>query len=119
MYASGLVYLKGENPIYGVWTPEYGGGGPYLTEIDSPVFDWTWRTDNLSFLRGTLTVDYVTQKLDQAARTLSDCPETVLVLALAQQVADDAKTRRDVIEIRIDDLLENLSRVQLGKDRWE
>jgi len=115
MYASGLVYLKGENPIYGVWTPEYGGGGPYLTEIDSPIFDWTWRTDNLSFLRGTLSVEYVTQKLDQAARTLSDCPEMIL----ARRVADDAKVRKDVIEFRIDDLLENLARVQLSKDRWE
>jgi len=115
MYASGLVYLKGENPIYGVWTPEYGGGGPYLTEIDSPLFDWTWRTDNLSFLRETLSVEYVTRKLDEAARTLSDCPETVL----ARRVADDAKTRKDVIGIRIDDLLENLARVQLAKDRWE
>jgi len=115
MYASGLVYLKGENPIYGVWTPEYGGGGPYLTEIDSPLFDWTWRTDNLSFLRETLSAGYVTQKLDEAAGTLSDCPEAVL----ARRVADDAKTRKDVIEIRIDDLLENLARVQLGKDRWE
>ena len=115
MYASGLVYLKSENPIYGVWTPWYGGGGPYLTEIDSPLFDWTWRTDNLSFLRETLSVDYVTQKLDEAASTLSDCHEAVL----ARRVADDARTRKDVIEIRIDDVLENLARVELGKDRWE
>ena len=115
MYASGLVYLKGENPIYGVWTPEYGGGGPYLTEIDSSIFDWGWREDNLTFLRRTLSVDYVIQKLDQAANALSDCPGT----ARARQVAGDAKTRRDVIEIRIDDLLDNLSRVHLAKDRWE
>lgn len=115
MYASGLVYLKGENPIYGVWTPEDGGGGPYLTEIDSSIFNWAWRDDNLAFLRKTLSVDYVTQKLDQAARILSDCPEA----ALARRVAHDARTRKDVIEIRIDDLLENLPRVQLQKDRWD
>jgi hypothetical protein len=115
MYASGLVYLKGENPIYGVWTPEYGGGGPYLTELDSSIFDWAWRDDNLAFLRRTLSVDYVIQKLDQAANKLSDCPECTL----ARRVDDDAKRRRDVIQIRIDDLLENLSRVQLAKDRWE
>jgi hypothetical protein len=115
MYASGLVYLKGENPIYGVWTCKYGGGGPYLTEIDGSLFDWSWRTDNLSFLRRTLSVDYVTQKLDQAARTLADCPEAVL----ARRVADDAKTKTDVIEIRIDNLLKNLARLQLEKDHWE
>lgn len=115
MYASGLVYLKGENPIYGVWTPEHGGGGPYLTEIDSSIFDWAWRDDNLAFLRRTLSADYVMQKLGQAASTLSSCPERTL----AQRVADDARTRSDVIEIRIDDLLNNLSRVQLAKERWE
>ncbi len=115
MYASGLVYVKGENPIYGVWTPEYGGGGPYLTEIDSPLYDWSWRPDNLSFLRKTLSVGYLAQKLDEAATTLSDGSEAVL----ARRVADDARTRKDVIEIRIDDLLQNLARVQLAKDRWE
>lgn len=92
MYASGLVYLKG-----------------------SPLFEWTWRTENLSFLRRTLSVDYLTQQLDRAARTLSDCPEAIL----ARQVANDAKTRKDVIEIRIDDLLENLARLELDKDRRE
>ncbi len=115
MYSSGLVYLKGENPIYGVWTPEYGGGGPYLTEIDGSIFDWAWREDNLAFLRRTLSVDYVLQKLDQAAGKLSDCPESTQ----ARRVADDAKSRRDVIQIRIDDLLDNLCRVQSAKDRWD
>jgi hypothetical protein len=115
MYSSGLVYLRGENPIYGNWTPEYGGGGPYLTEIDSSIFDWSWRNDNLAFLRGTLSVDYIIRKLDQAAETLSDGSEA----ALARRVANDAKTRTDVIEIRIGDLQENLSRLQLDKDRWD
>jgi hypothetical protein len=115
MYASGLVYLKGENPIYGVWTPEYGGGGPYLIESDSPLYDWTWRSDNLSFFEETLSVDYVVQKLDEAATRLSDSPEAIL----ARQVADDSKTRKDVIEIRIDDLLQNLARDQRAKDRWD
>ncbi|MGB7932838.1 MAG: hypothetical protein WCH04_11555, partial [Gammaproteobacteria bacterium] len=50
MYGSGLVYLKGENPIYRPWTPETGGGGPYLTESEGSLFDWAWRDDNLDFL---------------------------------------------------------------------
>lgn len=115
MYASGLVYLRGENPIYGVWTEEEGGGGPHLTEIDSSIFDRAWRNDNHNFLRETLTVDYVLQKLDQAAQFLSDCPEG----EMARKIASDAKQRTDVIEIRIGDLLEDLSRVQLDKDRWD
>ena len=80
--------------------------------MDSSIFDWAWRNDNLAFLRGTLSVDYVIGKLDQAAATLSDGPE----VTLARRVANDAKTRMDVIEIRIDDLQENLSRLQREKD---
>jgi hypothetical protein len=115
MYSSGLVYLKGENPIYGVWTPEFGGGGPYLTEADTPIFHSAWRDDNLAFLRETISVNYIIHKLDQAALVLSDCPEA----ALARRVSVEARTRLDVIEIRIGDLLENLSRLPSDQDRWE
>ena len=115
MYASGLVYLKGENPIYGVWTPEYGGGGPYLTEIDSSIFHCAWRNDNLAFLKATLSVDYLLCKLDEAAKRLSACVEG----AVAHRVAEFARTRTDVIEIRIGDLLGNLSRLDREKDHWE
>jgi hypothetical protein len=76
---------------------------------------WARREDNLAFLRRTLSADYVTQKLDQAAVTLAGCEEA----ALARRAAGDAKTRAEIIAIRIDDLLENLSRVQLAKGRWE
>jgi hypothetical protein len=115
MYASGLVYLKGENPIYAAWTPEQGGGGPYLTEIDGSIFGRGWREDNLEFLKKTLSVDYITAKLDQAARELAGFPEAALV----SQVANDARGRADVIELRIDDLLDNLARVELDKDFWD
>ena len=115
MYASGLIYVRGENPIYGVWTPEYGGGGPYLTETDSSLFDWPWREDNLDFLRRTLSVDWITRKLHQAADTLSMHPEA----ELARRVAVDAATRKDVIQTRLGNLLENLSRLELAKDHWD
>jgi hypothetical protein len=115
-YASGLVYLAEENPIFGAWRAAgRGRGGPFLAEIDSSIFDWAWRGDNLAFLREALSVDYVIAKLDQAATILSASPEA----ALAQRVARDSQTRRDIIEIRIGDLLENLSRVQLTKQRWD
>jgi hypothetical protein len=60
-------------------------------------------------------VDYVVQKLDEAAASLSDSSEAIL----ARRVADDSRAKRDVIEIRIDDLLQNLARDQRAKDRWE
>jgi hypothetical protein len=115
MYASGLVYLKGENPIYGAWTPEQGGGGPYLTQSDSSIFDRAWRDDNLAFLKAILSVDYVTARLGESARKLEAYPEA----KVASQVANDAKRRADVIELRIGDLLENLARVPPEQDWWD
>jgi hypothetical protein len=115
MYASGLVYLKGENPIYGAWTPERGGGGPYLTQSDSSIFDRAWRDDNLAFLKAILSVDYVTARLGESARKLEAYPEA----KVASQVANDAKRRADVIELRIGDLLENLARVPPEQDWWD
>lgn len=115
MYASGLVYLEDENPIYGPWKPKCGGGGPNLTANDSSIFHWAWRRDNLAFLRETLTLDYVLTKLDQAAAVLADSPEA----EMARKVALDAKSRTDIIEIRIGDVIENLGRLEMQKARWE
>lgn len=109
MYASGLVYMKGENPIFG------GRSGPNLTEIDSSLFHWAWRPDNRAFLRETLTLDFVLTKLDQAANALAELSEA----EMARKVAQDAKSRTDIIEIRIGDLIENLGRIDTSKDRWE
>jgi hypothetical protein len=115
MYASGLVYLKGENPIYGDWTREGGGGGPYLAETDCSIFDSAWRDDNLAFLKRTLSVEYVTEKLDHAAKILSNQVEA----EKAAQVVRDARRRGDVVEIRIDNLLTNLSKIPPDGELWE
>lgn len=107
MYASGFVYGERENPIYGAWTRETGGG-PYLASPDCSDQCGVWRMDNLSFLQSTLNADYITHKLEQAAQRLSDCPEAVI----ARRVADDARAKRDIITVRIQDVLGKLSRLR-------
>jgi hypothetical protein len=104
MYASGLVYLPGENPIFGAWTEDHGPGGPYLEF----THDRGWRADNVTFLQATLSAGYVLQKLEQAATALAGSGDA----EMARQVANDAKTRTHVIEMRIGDLIETLSRVR-------
>jgi hypothetical protein len=113
MYASGLMYVRAENPVYRICTGT-DWRGPFLTANGS-LFNWAWRDDNLAFLRETLSVGYITRKLDLAAEALSDGPDA----ELARRVANDAKTRTDIIEIRIGDLLKNLGRLKLTQDRWE
>lgn len=115
LYMSGLIYCNGENPLYGAYTREHGGGGAYLSEDDATIFDYAWREDNLSFLKGTLSVEYVFQKLEQAGQMFRS-PDDVKIVT---QTMSDAKERRDIIEIRIGDLITNLAKVQLEKDRWD
>ena len=114
-YASGLIYLKGENPIYPPWTPSEGGGGPYLTEWDAAIYDQSWLADNVSFLREILTTDYVLERMRVAAAALASSPEA----EMARLVADDAEKRQDVITLRIDDLVANLAKANFAKDRWD
>jgi hypothetical protein len=115
MYASGLIYWPGENPIYLPWTPAKGGGGPYLTEWDSNEFDNVWLDSNVSFMRSVLTPAYIIERMDAAASTLRSGAGS----SLATQIANDARSRGNDIEIRIDALLENLIRRQLEKDLWD
>lgn len=112
MYASGLVYLKGENPIYPAWTRERGGGGPYLAEHDSTLFDWAWRDDNLDFLSSVLSADYIIENMEHATQVVSDSEYA----ETAQKVARDAKANLDIIQIKIDDLMEDLATLELKRE---
>jgi hypothetical protein len=100
MYASGLIYFDDENPIFHKWTPERGGGGPYLADIDENG----WLEPNLAFLRNTLTADYLLAKIAEAAAVLQHEPEG----KLAARLASNARERQDIIPFFIEDLLAEL-----------
>jgi len=114
MYSSGLIYVKGENPIFAKWSPEKGGGGPYLTESDADIYDSAWRKENIDFLKEILSVEYIQQKAKIAATLLSEEPEA----EMAKKIANDALKNSDILEIRIEDLIINLSRPNL-QDTWD
>ena len=107
MYLSGLIYAMGENPIFKAWTREDGGGGPYLWEGDSGIYDRGWLPANLDFFRRTLTVDYFGQKVKEAANRLVNEPEA----GVAAKIASDYTALSWAVEIRIAILLERLAEV--------
>ena len=113
-YASGLIYLKGENPIFGEWTCQNGGGGPYLTENDACIYDAGWLPENIAFIQDTISVGYIQKKMQEAFDVLCDGPES----EIANLVANDSLTNSDVISLRIDDLIMGLSNPEGGLD-WE
>ncbi|MFO0960922.1 MAG: hypothetical protein U0800_26370 [Isosphaeraceae bacterium] len=90
-YASDLMYPEGENPLFPAWTREQGGGGPYIWQNDTMIYDAGWDESNLEFLRSILTVDSVTDLVLRAADRLEGEPEA----AKARQVADDLGRCRD------------------------
>lgn len=114
-YATGLIYLKGENPIYPAWTRDEGGGGPYLTEWDCEIFDHAWLASNLDFMRETLSPTYVCERVSTAAHRLA---QTELA-PMAERIANDASAHTDVIELRIDQLLTGLATVTLQQEHWD
>lgn len=115
MYASGLIYLKGENPVFGEWTCNKGGGGPCLTASDDSIYDIPWLPTNLDFLKNTLSVDYIQEKMHMAATALSSEPEGKQALKLAQ----DSLANSEILAIRIDDLIDGLSKPAQARPSWE
>lgn len=97
MYASGLMYPKGENPIF----PALPLGALPLWENDSSIFDSGWLPENLDFMWRTLTVDYLRQKVSEAARRLVTEPEA----AMASRLEGDFERCRETVAARIDSLL--------------
>lgn len=95
-YLSGLMYFEGENPVFDRWTPEHGGGGPYLWGDDSYIYDRGWIEENVNFLASVLNYDFVSLHLQQAVTKLADHPD----VAVAEQVLNDLKDRKDIIEAR-------------------
>ena len=96
-YMSCLRYVEDENPFFGPWTHRHGGGPP---ELWATACDWScsWRSQNVSFLLSTLTVDYIEEKLKQAVALLhgrveSDIPEKML---------HDFDIQRDILAYRLD-----------------
>lgn len=108
-YASGLMYAKGENPLFGEWTREEGGGGPYLWENNSFIHDAGWLPENVSELKRRLTPETVTSLVLRAAKRLGGEAEE----EMAKRVAADLPTRMDRVRRRCLELPGLLARSEL------
>jgi hypothetical protein len=71
-YASCLICKEGDNPVFAPWRSDIGGGSPLLWDYNSMGFDERWKESNVSFLQGTLSVNYLQEHLMKAERILSD-----------------------------------------------
>ena len=99
-YCSGLMYFEGENPLFGNWTPESGGGGPCLWGNDTLIFDMSWLSENVTFLQKTLSAQFVADKLEEAVALLAGEPEHKQV----KQVESDLDQYMEIIQSRVKEL---------------
>lgn len=109
-YCSGLMYFDGENPLFERWTPDKGGGGPYLWGHDSLVHDRGWTGDNVDFIREFVTKERVTKVVQQAALALQGEPEGDMAFRIASELDD----RLELVESRVSELPE-----RFGDERAE
>jgi hypothetical protein len=95
-YLSGLIYYDVENPVFDMWTPEQGGGGPYLWSHDSYLYDAGWLSDNVDFLAGVLNFDFVSAQLQTATAKL----EGHSAHPIAKKLLNDLPDRKELVELR-------------------
>lgn len=99
-YLSGLMYFEGENPLFGRWTQDQGGGGPYMWENDSNIHEAGWTPENVEFLAGVLTAEFVEDRVAAAADRLGGEPEA----EKARLLVDDLARCRELVELRVAEL---------------
>jgi len=92
--------MNGENPLFAAWTPESGGGGPYLWANDSDIYDVGWMPNNLQFLKETLSTAFVVDKVRLAVDSLKNEPEH----KMANQVQGDLERHLEVVASRVKEL---------------
>jgi hypothetical protein len=114
MYLSGLMYSESENPVFRPWSKEGGGGGPYLWEDDSYIYNKGWLPENLEFLRKTLTVDYFSRRAQDARAILTDQPEA----NIADTICADFPLRRPLVQEHIGMLIDLLGGQDCAVDCW-
>jgi hypothetical protein len=74
-YISCLMYGSNENPVFGQWTPDIGGGPPSLWEFGGHLYEHRWLEPNIRFLRRVLHPQGVGDVLKLAVERLGGQPE--------------------------------------------
>lgn len=107
-YISCLMYPENENPVFAPWTPDSGGGPPCLWEFEGHLYNHRWQEPNVNFLKGTLSLQRVSDVLAQAVERLVDQPEHNAAAAVQEDFPLCTKT----LEARCAELPQLLRTIQ-------
>jgi hypothetical protein len=111
-YSSALLYENDKNPIFAPWTRDQGGGPLVLWACDGHMFDVGWRKENLSFLRRTLTVEYIERNLQTALGQIQieSSKDT------ARRIIRELPSQRTLLGLRVEELPRLLADVSQLQD---
>ncbi|MFI5346667.1 MAG: hypothetical protein ACHQ51_09870 [Elusimicrobiota bacterium] len=104
-YLSSLVFTGAENPVFGRWTQDEGGGPITPWQNASDGFEERWSDPSVERLRALLTGGAAAQWLKEAAVKLKDHPGR----AVAEKAAAACAARGPRLESRTADLCRHLS----------
>lgn len=114
-YLASLVFTGAENPVFGTWTRDEGGGPVTPWENASGGFEERWSDASVERLRALLSGKALVGWLDQAAVVLKEHPDRVV----AQKTAAAAALRGPRLASRTDDLCRHLSTpTEAGERSW-
>jgi len=104
-YLSVLAFGEKDNPIFGEWTRNGGGGPPQLWENASIGFGERWLDANIEVFHSLLSADKLTGWARDAAKVLRDHPD----MGIVRQVNEELLRQKERVEKRIPELLTFLS----------
>lgn len=113
-YCSALMYGAADNPVFLPWTRSRGYGPPNVWGAVGHFYAQCWRSENVSFIAETLTPEYVTAAVQQAAERLQ--PE--LDHPAPAKMVDDLSIRRETLARRLKILPEILAAPQNRYFDW-
>lgn len=91
-YISCLMYGENDNPVFGRWTPESGGGPPSLWEFGGHLYKHHWLKPNADFLRRILSPQKVSDVLTLAVERLGTHPEHAMATEIKSDIPLCAET---------------------------
>jgi len=95
-YVSCLMYPENENPVFAPWTPNGGGGPPFLWDFEGHLYEHCWQSSNIQFLKETLNAPSVGHVLNSSVERLTDQPE----IEVARQVESDLPILVETLKAR-------------------
>jgi hypothetical protein len=108
--ASGIVWDQNKCPFVPPWTPKEGGGGIYITQSATSIYEHGYLDENLEALRSRLTYDHLLEMMRRSVGLLEGGPLGEWArMAVARLAADP-----EGIKKRIERLVELLELPDLG-----